>query len=82
MICSDAMARGMDLSSVEHVMNYDPPVHPRTYVHRAGRTARAGAPGTVYTLLRHQEARYFKGMVNTVDPLPLVFQVLVVITMQ
>ena len=35
-------------------------VHPRTYVHRAGRTARAGATGAVYTLVRRQEARHFK----------------------
>merc|ERR1711871_1053851 len=67
LVCSDAMARGMDLEGVEHVVNYDPPTHPRTYVHRAGRTARAGASGTVYTLLRRQEVRHFRELRKLID---------------
>ena len=45
LVASDAMTRGMDLPSVAAVVNYDTPVYPKTYVHRAGRTARAGRAG-------------------------------------
>ena len=55
LVCSDSLARGMDLTSVDHVINYDVPAHVQTYVHRVGRTARAGKPGTAYTLVRHEE---------------------------
>lgn len=39
----------------------------KTYVHRAGRTARAGARGTVYSLLRHEDVRHFKDMLRKAD---------------
>ena len=45
LICSDAMARGMDIENVEFVISYDPPANVKTYVHRVGRTARAGQSG-------------------------------------
>lgn len=44
LVCSDAMTRGMDVEGVGAVVNYDAPVYAKTYVHRAGRTARAGEP--------------------------------------
>lgn len=52
LVCSDAMTRGMDVPEVANVINYDAPVYVKTYVHRAGRTARAGRNGQVVTLLR------------------------------
>lgn len=52
MVASDAATRGIDVEGVTAVVNYDPPVFPKTYVHRAGRTARAGKAGEVYTILR------------------------------
>ena len=55
LICSDQMARGMDVEGVSCVVNYEPPRHFRTYLHRAGRTARAGLRGVVYTILSHDE---------------------------
>ena len=55
MVCSDSLARGMDISLVDHVINYDVPAHVQTYVHRVGRTARAGKVGHAYTLLRYEE---------------------------
>ena len=67
LVCSDAMARGIDLEGVEHVVNYDPPTHPRTYVHRSGRTARAGASGSVYTLCRRQEVHHFRALRKKID---------------
>ena len=44
-ICSDAMSRGLDLESVQYVLSYDPPASSKTYIHRVGRTARAGRTG-------------------------------------
>ena len=54
LIASDAMTRGMDVEGVAQVVNYDAPVYAKTYVHRCGRTARAGRPGRAFTLLRKQ----------------------------
>ena len=61
LVCSDAMARGMDMPLVDHVINYDVPTHLQTYVHRVGRTARAGRRGKAFTLLkRGQEAGFWR----------------------
>ena len=43
LVASDALTRGMDVEGVGAVVNYDAPVFAKTYVHRAGRTARAGS---------------------------------------
>lgn len=45
LICSDAMARGMDIQNVSYVISYDVPNYVRSYIHRVGRTARAGNKG-------------------------------------
>lgn len=55
LVCSDQMARGMDVEGVSCVVNYDPPRQYQTYLHRAGRTARAGQRGVVFTLLSREE---------------------------
>lgn len=55
LICSDLISRGMDISHVSHVVSYDAPVDIRKYVHRAGRTARAGREGDAWTLVEEQE---------------------------
>jgi superfamily II DNA/RNA helicase len=57
LICSDHMARGMDVEGVTSVVNYEPPRQFRIYLHRAGRTARAGQKGVVYTLLAQDEVK-------------------------
>ena len=49
-ICSDAMARGLDVPAVKYVISYDPPVSSKTYIHRVGRTARAGKAGKLLEL--------------------------------
>ena len=51
-ICSDGMSRGMDIELVSTVINYDVPAFAKTYVHRCGRTARAGKEGTAISLLK------------------------------
>jgi ATP-dependent RNA helicase DDX51/DBP6 len=58
-ICSDAMARGMDLEEVEGVFNYDAPEFIKTYIHRVGRTARAGREGSAFTLITEDEVAKF-----------------------
>ena len=58
LVCSDQMARGMDVEGVTSVVNYEPPRQFRIYLHRAGRTARAGQRGVVYTLLAQDEVSY------------------------
>lgn len=45
LVASDAMTHGMDVPDVENIINYEPPAYVKTYVHRAGRTARAGKTG-------------------------------------
>lgn len=49
------MARGMDIDDVQYVISYDPPPYIKTYIHRVGRTARAGKEGTALTLLQKKE---------------------------
>ena len=55
LVCSDAMARGMDLDNVKYVISYDNPPYIKTYIHRVGRTARAGRAGTAISLLEKKE---------------------------
>jgi ATP-dependent RNA helicase DDX51/DBP6 len=66
-VCSDVLARGMDISSVDVVVNYDVPVHVNTYLHRVGRTARAGRTGLAITLILAKQARHCKAMVRSID---------------
>ncbi|KAK9318489.1 P-loop containing nucleoside triphosphate hydrolase protein [Lipomyces starkeyi] len=65
-ICTDIIARGMDIESIQHVINYDIPISGREYVHRVGRTARAGRSGTAWTLVLRPEAKWFKSMTKKI----------------
>ncbi len=67
LVCSDAITRGIDIQGVDTVINYDTPVYAKTYVHRAGRTARAGKKGSVITLLKKEDVRHFKDMLRKAD---------------
>ncbi|KAI8086422.1 P-loop containing nucleoside triphosphate hydrolase protein [Halteromyces radiatus] len=64
MICSDLIGRGIDLDCVEVVISYDVPLFMDKYIHRVGRTARAGRNGQAFTLVETQEARHFKEMIR------------------
>jgi len=55
LISTDAMSRGIDVTDIDCVVSYDVPRVFTTYIHRVGRTARAGRPGTAYTLLEKHE---------------------------
>ncbi|MEC3949169.1 DEAD/DEAH box helicase [Sphingobium sp. HWE2-09] len=56
LVASDVAARGLDIKGVSHVFNYDAPWHPDDYVHRIGRTGRAGASGVAYTFVTDADA--------------------------
>jgi superfamily II DNA/RNA helicase len=56
LVASDVAARGLDIKGVSHVFNYDVPWHPDDYVHRIGRTGRAGATGKAFTLATSEDA--------------------------
>ncbi|HTX32854.1 MAG TPA: DEAD/DEAH box helicase [Solirubrobacteraceae bacterium] len=57
MVATDVAARGIDVQGVTHVINFDPPADTETYVHRIGRTGRAGSKGTGITLLTPDQHR-------------------------
>lgn len=67
MVASDAATRGMDVPDVTMVVSYDVPSYPKTYVHRVGRTARAGRKGRAFTVLRPTDVRHFKDMLAKAD---------------
>ncbi|KAJ2335984.1 ATP-dependent RNA helicase dbp6, partial [Coemansia sp. RSA 2681] len=64
LICSDLIARGMDVDQIAAVINYDVPTHMSQYTHRVGRTARAGRPGSAYTLVGSSQMFHFKKMMT------------------
>jgi ATP-dependent RNA helicase RhlE len=55
LVATDIVARGIDVESISHVVNYDIPSNPEDYVHRIGRTARASAQGTAISFLSVEE---------------------------
>ena len=60
LIATDVAARGLDISHLSHVVNYDLPAAPESYVHRIGRTGRAGREGTAITLAEPRESRLLR----------------------
>jgi superfamily II DNA/RNA helicase len=57
LVCSDVAARGLDIPDVSHVVNYDAPHHSEDYVHRIGRTGRAGKTGQALTIVTRADAK-------------------------
>jgi superfamily II DNA/RNA helicase len=66
LIASDVAARGLDIPMVSHIFNFDVPIHADDYVHRIGRTGRAGRPGESYTLATRAEAKYLEAIVRLI----------------
>jgi superfamily II DNA/RNA helicase len=62
LVATDIAARGIDVEGVSHVFNYDLPNEPESYVHRIGRTARAGASGTAISLCDAEEVPYLRSI--------------------
>ncbi|KAM6954034.1 ATP-dependent RNA helicase DDX51 [Aplochiton taeniatus] len=69
LISTDAASRGIDIDGVKFVVNYDAPQYIRTYIHRIGRTARAGKAGLAFTfLLGIQEKNFLQMVVDAGSP--------------
>jgi len=59
LIATDRASRGLDISNLTHVISYEVPASALTYVHRIGRTARAGKEGSAWTMVEHREGKWF-----------------------
>ncbi len=58
LVASDVAARGLDIPAVSHIFNFDVPIHADDYVHRIGRTGRAGLTGNAFTLVGRSDEKY------------------------
>ncbi|MEX3016254.1 DEAD/DEAH box helicase [Gymnodinialimonas hymeniacidonis] len=71
LVASDVAARGLDIPNVSHVINYDVPSHAEDYVHRIGRTGRAGKTGVAITLSVPADEKYLGAIENLIEqPIP------------
>lgn len=68
LIATDIAARGLDVPHIEHVVNYDLPQVPEDYIHRMGRTARAGAQGSALCFVSSQDGRKWKAIQDLINP--------------
>ena len=66
LVATDVAARGLDIEHITHVVNYDVPSSPDTYVHRIGRTGRAGREGVAITLVEPREHRLLRDIERTI----------------
>jgi superfamily II DNA/RNA helicase len=67
LVASDVAARGLDIPAVSHVFNFDVPTHAEDYIHRIGRTGRAGRLGTSYTLAAPADGKYLDAIVKLIQ---------------
>ncbi|MBI3334729.1 DEAD/DEAH box helicase [Candidatus Pacearchaeota archaeon] len=67
LVCTDVAARGLDISDVSHVYNYDVPMSSKEYVHRIGRTARAGKEGMAVTIVSNRDYENFRAVLRDPD---------------
>jgi ATP-dependent RNA helicase RhlE len=70
LVATDIAARGIDIDNLTHVINFDLPNVPETYVHRIGRTGRAGASGITFSFCDREERAYLKD-INKLIPRPI-----------
>ena len=66
LICSDVAARGIDVESLSHVFNYDVPFNPDDYVHRIGRTGRAGQTGRAWMLVTEDDEKLLAAVIKRI----------------
>ncbi len=71
LVATDVAARGIDVPEVSHVVNFELPNVPEAYVHRIGRTARAGREGLAISFCTNEEIAYLKDIQKLVGHLPL-----------
>tara|TARA_R110000868_G_scaffold241497_3_gene496487 strand:- start:143906 stop:145558 length:1653 start_codon:yes stop_codon:yes gene_type:complete len=62
LVATDIASRGIDVDDITHVVNFDMPIDPETYVHRIGRTARAGASGIALSFCDHDEMGIYRAI--------------------
>jgi len=67
LVASDVAARGLDIPAVSHVFNFDVPVHAEDYVHRIGRTGRAGRSGVAYTFVGPADGKHLDAILNLIQ---------------
>ena len=67
LVATDIVARGIDVDEISHVINFDLPTVPEDYVHRIGRTARAGKSGTAFSLVSPEEMDQLRDIEKTID---------------
>jgi superfamily II DNA/RNA helicase len=67
LVASDVAARGLDIPAVSHVFNFDVPTHAEDYVHRIGRTGRAGLTGIAITLTTSSDSKYLDAIVRLIQ---------------
>ncbi|MGI4852270.1 MAG: DEAD/DEAH box helicase [Janthinobacterium lividum] len=68
LVATDVAARGLDIPHIEHVINYDLPQCPEDYIHRIGRTGRAGAEGSALCLLEPSDQRKWRAIELMLNP--------------
>lgn len=74
LVCSDVAARGIDIGGLSHVFNFDVPFRDEDYVHRIGRTGRAGREGHAYTIATADDAKNVSAIEKlTGKPIPRIF---------
>lgn len=67
LVATDVAARGIDISTLSHVINFDLPRNPEDFIHRIGRTGRAGASGVAITFATYQEEKWISKIKNLID---------------
>lgn len=67
LVATDVAARGIDVTGITHVINYDLPMEPENYVHRVGRTGRAGATGIAISLCEPREKHLLRNVEQTIE---------------
>jgi ATP-dependent RNA helicase DeaD len=75
LVATDVVARGLDVERISHVVNFDIPYDTESYVHRIGRTGRAGREGDAILFISHREKRLLKSIERTtkqtIEPMPI-----------
>jgi len=84
LVCTDVAARGLDIKNVSHVYNYDIPANSKEYIHRIGRTARAGKEGIAVNIVSARDYENFRVVLSNSDlkikeePLPEIQRVSII----